>query len=200
MASQDPRQPSSSHWHPNRPPYPTLSTPTSSATSYPAAPTSNPASTSSLSSDISTGSGNNEIDSQRMTGLGGVQPHWNESPYQPPMPSPTIAQNPHFGHFQPLVGELAGNDVQQQEQLAKISAHLRSLQQQRLPPEVPPNPHLAGLVAQQNGYVGDYFPPGNDMNAMQRRREAANQLVQENSLVSEAATRLIIKEMDNIGF
>jgi hypothetical protein len=181
---------SSSHWHSPRPPYPTLSTPASASTSagYPAAPTSNPASTSSLSSDI-TGTGNNEVDSQRMSGLE-QQAQWNQS-YQPPMPSPTLTQNPHFAHFQPLVGDLPGS-AEQQEQLARISAHLRGLQQHQQ--QQRPNPE----TAPQQGFAGEYF--GGDVNAMHMRREAANQLVKENSLLSEAATRLIIKEMDNIGF
>jgi hypothetical protein len=161
------QQPSKSGW-PSRPPYPALPTTTSS---YPiSGPTSNPSSISSETSNV------------------GGAPHFQPSSYSPPVPSPTVSQNPNFSLFQPI-GDLSGNTTaqQEQEQLARLEAHLQAMQHRQQ--QSGPDP------ASWHGYM----PQPHDMGAVETRKEAAHRYVRENALVSEAATRLMIREMEDVG-
>jgi len=174
MSNQQPKP----TW-PARPPYPTLSTPASASSQNYPGPTSNPSSTSSLSSDLSTIS----------------HEEGNRNPfqsYQPPVPSPTVTQNPHFSPFQPFASDNAGGfqmTVEEQEQLARLEAHLRGMQQSQV---------SASGAGYWDPRGSDFVPKPHDMGAVETRREAAHKYVRENALVSEAATRLMIREMEDV--
>jgi hypothetical protein len=79
----------------------------------------------------------------------------------------------------------------EQEHIARVQAQLLAMQNQN-----------SGVQTGASGYWdprgSDFVPKPHDMRAVETRKEATNRYVRENALLSEAATRLLIREMEDV--
>jgi hypothetical protein len=81
--------------------------------------------------------------------------------------------------------------AEEQAHLARLEAQLRGVQAN--------GSGMEGVQTQGLGF-GVVMPQPQSMRAVETRREVVNKYVRENALLSEAATRLMIREMDEIRF
>jgi hypothetical protein len=83
--------------------------------------------------------------------------------------------------------------AEEQAHLARLEAQLRGVQANGS------GMGMEGVQTQGLGF-GVVMPQPQSMRAVETRREVVNKYVRENALLSEAATRLMIREMDEIRF